>query len=254
MKRLSLVATVAALAAAVPGHALAATFKGVVVGRTGGAIAVATAKGTVHTLKGHARIGAVVRVSGARVRVVGRAHRAHVHGVVVRRVGRTTFVAAGRSLLAIHGRRALAAAAAPTPTTGDVVNATVRIDDDELENEEMEEVGRQNAVTVVASIVAVGNGTITVSVNGQMLTINLPAGLALPASVVGQNVTLTVRLAGAQPVVQDDDDDDDDNAGPGNADDDNAGPGNVDDDDQGENEDDDDNSGPGGGGHGGHDG
>lgn len=246
MKRLSLVATIAALAAAVPGHALAATFKGVVVGRTGGAIAVATAKGTVHTLRGHARIGAVVRVSGARVRVVGRAHRAHIHGVVVRRVGRTTFVAAGRSLLAIHGRRALAAAAAPTPTIGDVVNATVRIDDDELENEEMEEVGRQNAVTVVAPVVAVGNGTVTVSVNGQMLTIRLPDGLTLPAGVVGQSVTITVRL---------DDDDDDDNAGPGNRDDDNAGPGNVDDDDQGENEDDDDdNSGPGGGGHGGHDG
>lgn len=249
MKRLSLVATLAALAAAVPAHAFGATFRGVVVGRTGGTMAVASASGAVHTLKGHARIGTVVRVSGTAVRAVGRAHRATIQGVVVRRVGRTTFVAAGRSLLAVHARRSLAGLSGRGPRVGSVVLATVDIAGSRLVNERMEERGRRDAVAVVAMVTAVGNGTVTVSVNGQTLTIPLPAGLTLPATVVGQSVTITIRLAGDAVG-----EDDDDNAGPGNADDDdNAGPGNADDDDD-QGDDDDDNSGHDGGhgGHGGH--
>src|SRR5919198_3211334 len=150
MRRLSLLAVVFALAAALPAHALAATFKGVVVGRTGGTIAVATAKGTVHTIRAHARVGAVVRVVGTRVRVIGRAHRAHVHGVIVRRAGRTTFVAAGRSLLAVQGRRALAAVSGAGLSMGTVVNATVGINGNSLANEGMEAAGHQATVTVLA--------------------------------------------------------------------------------------------------------
>src|SRR4051812_19944695 len=151
-------------------------------------MAVATAKGTVHTFKGHARIGTVVRVSGTAVRVVGRARHARIRGVVVRRVGRTTFVAAGRSLLAVQARRALAGLSSRGPRAGSVVLATVGIAGNRLVDERMEERGRRNAVAVVAMVTAVGNGTITVSVNGQTLTIPLPAGLTLPASVVGQAV------------------------------------------------------------------
>jgi hypothetical protein len=244
MKRLSLLAVVLALAAALPAHALAATFKGVVVGRTGGTIAVATAKGTVHTIRAHARIGAVVRVTGARIRVVGRAHRAHVHGVVVRRVGRTTFLAAGRSLLAVRGGRALAAMSGSGPATGVIVNATVGISGNLLTNEGMAAAGKQATVTVLAPVTAVAPGSITVTVNGQPLTIALPAGITLPASLVGQSVTLTLSLVGAEPnAVRAEEDDDDDNAGPDNDDD---------NDDQGENEDEDDDHG--GHGHGGDDG
>ena len=60
---------------------------------------------TVHT-RAHVRLGARVRVNGTRVRVFGLSHRARIHGIVVRRVGGTTFLAAGRSLLASAGPRA----------------------------------------------------------------------------------------------------------------------------------------------------
>ena len=242
MKRLSLLAVAFGLVAALPAHALAATFKGVVVGRSGTTIAVAGAKGAVHTIRGHARIGAVVRVTGAKVRVVGRAHRAHVHAVVVRRLGRTTFVAAGRSLLAIHGRRALAALSGRGLSTGSVVNATVGIAGGSLTNQGMQVAGRQVSVTIQAPVTAVAPGSITVTVNGQPLTIALPEGLTLPASLVGQSVTLTLNLAGAEPAAvraeDDEDDDDEDEAGNGN---------NHDDDDQGEDDDDDDDGNGGGG-------
>jgi hypothetical protein len=58
---------------------------------------------------------------------------------------------------------------------------------------------------------------VTLSVNGQSLTVDLPAGLTLPSSVVGQTVSLNVAL--------DDKDDqgDDDHSGHGGGGDDGGG-------------------------------
>ena len=68
-----------------------------------------------------------------------------------------------------------------------------------------------------ATIAAVGVGTVTLNVQGQTLTVNLPAGLTLPASLVGQTVTITLSLN------QDDNDsqgdDNDDHGGGGGGDD-----------------------------------
>jgi len=47
---------------------------------------------------------------------------------------------------------------------------------------------------VQATISAVGVGTVTLNVQGQTLTVNLPAGLTLPASLVGQTVTISLSL------------------------------------------------------------
>jgi hypothetical protein len=96
MKKLLLAAVVAA-AAAFPTTALAGTFTGVVVGKGGGTLAVAAKSGLVRTLHSRAnlRLGARVRVNSTSVRSFGVASRARVRGVVVRRVGRTTFLAAG---------------------------------------------------------------------------------------------------------------------------------------------------------------
>ena len=58
-----------------------------------------------------------------------------------------------------------------------------------------------------ATIKAVGAGTVTLDVQGQSLTVPLPAGLTLPASLVGQTVTINLSLA------NDDDQGDDDQGG-----------------------------------------
>jgi hypothetical protein len=187
MKKLLLVAVVAA-AAAFPTAALGGTLTGVVVGKGGGTLAVAAKTGLVRTVPSRAnlRLGARVRVNGTSVRSFGVASRARVRGVVLQRVGRTTFLAAGRSLLAMR--------AATAPAAGAIVNANVSIAGGALTQQSLQVVGHDDRVTVQAPVTAVGPGTITVTVNGQPLTLRLPAGIQLPASLVGQMVTLTVKV------------------------------------------------------------
>lgn len=187
MKKLALAAVVVA-AAVFPTTALAGTFTGVVVGKGGGTLAIAAKSGLVRTVpsRAHLRLGARVHVNGTAVRSFGVASRARVHAVVIRRSGRTTFLAAGRSLLAMR--------AATAPPIGAVVDANVAIGGGSLTQQSVRIVGHDDRVTVQATVAGVGPGTITVSINGQSLTLRLPAGIQLPASLVGQSVTLTVKV------------------------------------------------------------
>src|SRR5262249_49640113 len=209
VKKLFLAVAVAA-AAAFPTGAYAGTFTGVVVGNSGGNLAVASKSGAVRTVhtRAHLRLGARVQVNGTAVRAFGVAHRARVHGVVVGRSHGVTFVAAGRSLLAVRahsGRRLASATAGPAP--GAVVNSTVAIGNGQLTQQSMQVVGSAGSVTIQAPVTAVGAGTITVTINGQSLTIPLPAGIQLPASLVGQSVTLNVTLSVSGATANADDDD-----------------------------------------------
>ena len=213
MKKVTLVTAVVA-AFAFPAGALAGTFTGVVVGKSGGHVAVASKSGVVHTVSTSARVrlGARVRVNGVAIRVLGVAHRARIHAVVVKRAGGTTLVAAGRSLLAIRssGRR-LSSLAGSAPSTGAVVNSTVDIANGQLTQQSMQVVGQSGGVSVQAQVTAVGAGTITVLVNGKPFTIALPAGIQLPASLVGQFVTLNLNLAQLEPTATPGDDNENDN-------------------------------------------
>ena len=222
MRKLVLVAAVAA-ATTFPTTAPAAqTFSGVVVGTSPGALAVAASSGavtTVHT-RARARIGARVRVSGSAVRVIGRAHRVRIHAVVVRRAGSTTFLAGGRSLLAVHTGRSLSSVVDHNqPGTGAVVNTTATITSaGQLNAGPTQVVGQLSSIQIQAVITAVAPGYITLSVNGQPLTIALPAGIQLPATLVGQSVTLKLNLAGAQPTAEEEDQADNDDQGDDNDD------------------------------------
>jgi hypothetical protein len=168
------------------GSAHAAGMRGVVVAKQHGTLLVAGPTGIVHAVSGKAAVGA--RVVGARV--VGRASRARIHGVVVKRVGATAFLSSNRHLLAVHS-------ADPTPAApGSVVDTTVTVQPNgELEDENENEVGEiAGTLQISATITAVGAGTVTLSVNGRTVTLDLPNGLTLPASVVGQTVTFSVDL------------------------------------------------------------
>jgi hypothetical protein len=238
MSRIVLAVVVAAAAAAaLPTAAWAGSFQGVVVSHQGTALAVAQPSGHVTTVRSasHARVGARVSMSGTKLSVIGRASRAHVHGVLVRRVGNTAFLAAGRTVLALHGTRGLAGVVHTRPGPGAVVDATVTIGQSgTLTTQTATTGGQVGSVQVQAVVSAVGPGTVTLTVNGQQLTLPLPAGLALPATMVGQSVTLTLDLGSGTPSAtpQGDDDENDDND---------------------DNEDGGDHSGSGSGGSGGHD-
>jgi hypothetical protein len=195
MKRLTLIVAVAAVVGAWPATSSAARSSGVVVAKQRGALLVASPAGVVSTASGSASIGARVAVSGGHASVIGRARTAHIRGIVVRRVGTTTFLSSNRHLVAMHTSADTTPAPATT-TPGAVVSSQVTIANGRLEDNDDEVVGQVNAndLQVQAVVSAVGPGTVTLTVGTQTLTVPLPAGLTLPASIVGQTVTLSVSL------------------------------------------------------------
>lgn len=202
----ALAATVAALWPAA--GSAATTFRGVVVAKQRGTLLVASPAGLVRAIGGRASLGSRVVFTAHGAAVVGHASRAVIHGIVVRRIGTTLILSSNRHLIAVrHTRTTAAVAATPTaPIPGSVVSTTVGIANDELNEEAEEEIGEVNAgsIQVQAVVSAVGVGTVTLDVQGQMLVVPLPAGLTFPASIVGQTVTISLSFAPAGHDVGDD--------------------------------------------------
>jgi hypothetical protein len=201
LKGFLLLAAMAALTAALwPAAGSAATFKGIVVAKQRGTLLVASPAGLVRAATGNAAVGSRVVLTGGHATVVGRATKARIRGIVVRHVGTTLFISSNRHLLALHTARVLADTTPTTPTApGTIVSAQVGISNGELDDEGETELGQVsgNTLAVQATIAAVAPGSVTLNVQGQTLTVPLPAGLTLPASLVGQTVTVNLSLTGA---------------------------------------------------------
>jgi hypothetical protein len=218
MTRCLLAASALALVLAMPAGAARAggSTSGVVVGVQHGLLLVASPAGLVQTVSGRASIGTRVLVSGSRLmRTLGRTRHALIEGVVVRRSGRMMFLSAAHHLLVIHtsARRPASLADAP-PAPGSVVQTTVAIDDQgELDDQGDHQLGQSGQIQVQAVVNAVGTGTVTLTVNGQLLTIPLPAGLTLPASLIGTQVTLNISFANGQAQASGDEQGDDNDQG-----------------------------------------
>jgi hypothetical protein len=209
MKRVLLAVGALLVVAVVAGSAVAArsagSVRGVVVGHQRGEALVASSQGLVSVVKGRARVGERVLVRGGRlVGVTARASRALIHGVVVRRSARLTFLYASGHLLVVHARRTVASAAGSGAAPGTVVQQTVSFDQGNLDDQGEDDLGQTGQTQIQAQISAVGPGSITVTVNGQPLVIPLPAGLTLPSSLVGTTVTLNISFAGGQATAEDD--------------------------------------------------
>jgi len=209
-KIIPLLGLVAAGAAFWPAAGNAAGLRGVVVARQHGVLLVASPAGIVRASAGSAAVGSRVVTTGGRVTVVGRVHSARVRGIVVRRTGGMLFVSSNHHLLAIAARRTVAAVGPTTP--GTMISAQVGITNTGLVEEDEDDLGQAAAgtITVQATVAAVGTGTVTLNVQGQMLVVQLPGGLTLPASLVGQTVSVNLELA-----QNNDDQGDDDGGGSG---------------------------------------
>jgi hypothetical protein len=202
----TLLALAGAVAAFWPAAGSASGFTGVVVAKQPGSLLVVSPGGALRAVHARAPLGA--RLIGTTV--VGRATHVRIHGIVVRRIGTTLILSSNRHLIAIPnrvGRRLADTAPAPT-APGAVVNADVAIANGKLEEEDEDEVGTVNAstLTIQATVKAVAAGSVTLDVQGQSVTVPLPAGLTLPASLVGQTVTLNIALDDEQGDEQGDDD------------------------------------------------
>ena len=188
----------------------------------------------IRAVSGSAALGSRIVLSGGHAVVVGRAHTARIRGIVVRRVGTIVFLSSNRHLVAVHlGARRLAsvtdtttpAPAIPTttPQPGQVVSSQVTIQNGELDEDSTQNLGSSGAssLQVQATISGVGVGTVTLTVGTQTLTVPLPGGLTLPASMIGQTVTLSVSLGGQDGQNgddQNDENDDNDDSGGGSDD------------------------------------
>ena len=212
---ISILALAAATAAFWPAAGGASTFKGIVVARQHGALLVASPAGALRLVHARAAVGARIALTGHGAVVVGRATHATIRGIVVRRLGTTLILSSNRHLIAIPNRvgRRVADNAPPATTTtapapGAVVSTDVSIANGQLEEDDEDEVGQvvSGSISVLATIKAVAAGSVTLDIQGQSLTVPLPGGLTLPASVVGQTVTINLSLA-------DDDQGDDDGGG-----------------------------------------
>lgn len=216
MKKLILTLA-AASAFLVPATAGAATFGGVVVARQPArhAVVVSTAGvvRTVHTHRLGLRVGTRVAVkarlladgtfSARSVVTHGRAKTARIHGVVARQLTTGYLVAAGHSMLAVRTRK-LADANAPAagPVTGAIVDVTVDTDDNELDEQDVDELGLAQRVELEGTIAGITPATATVpgelvlTVGKSTINVVLPAGTTLPATLaVGDRVEVHATLA-----------------------------------------------------------
>src|SRR5262249_41794150 len=131
MKKLGVVLVALALGGSAAAAPSPTSIRGIVVGAQKGTLLVASSSGAVPPIRGHAHIGARVSLAGGKLTVVGRAHRALVKGVVVRRHGNLTFLSASQHVLILHRAavRTFSSARDNQPAPGSVVQATVSIDD-----------------------------------------------------------------------------------------------------------------------------
>lgn len=221
MKRLLVPIALVAAAVIQPMAANAATGStGVVVARSGHLIAIASPSGTVQTVRSQsrARVGARVRVTGSAVRVLGRARSAHIRGVVVRRSSGRLVVAAGNSLITMRlgSRRfsSLSDNGTSTPPVGTTVDTTTSVSSGQLDLTSLQTGGTVGSIQIQATVQAVAPGVIVLTINGQPMAFGLPAGITLPASLVGQTITLSLNLTSVNPVAtprghEDEDDNED---------------------------------------------
>jgi hypothetical protein len=198
-------------AVAVPAQAKAGGFAGTVIAKQPerGTLLLATRAGrgiTVHastrvhlgdrlSLQGLRLHDGTIRVT--RLTVLSHTRRATVRGVVVRQLARSTVVATGRTVITILHRAARSTASMSDHRlhTGTVAEFRVRIDDDELFEENAVVVGQAGDVQLEGSVVSVS--PLVVSVEGLPITITVPAGTTLPAGLAaGQRIEVTVHAAG----------------------------------------------------------
>jgi hypothetical protein len=222
----STLALTAAIAAFWPAAAGASRVTGIVVARQHGTLLVVSPAGALRAVHARASIGSQLVFAGSSATVVGRASRAMIRGIVVRRVGTTLILSSNHHLIAIPNRvgRRLSSASTTPSAPGAVVTTDVSLANGRLEEDDETEVGQvaSNTIAVQATIKGVGAGIVTLDVQGQSISVSLPGGLTLPASLVGQTVTINLSLAN-------DDQGDDDGGGDHHGGGDNSGPGGGDD-------------------------
>jgi hypothetical protein len=213
MRRTLLSVCAVGLLLAVPATASAGSWRGVVVGKDArrGTVVTASANGTVRTVRAPAkaralRLGQRVAVratkiadgtfAAAKIRVVGRTHRAHIRATVVRpqtRAGRTV-VSAGSSVLALRAKaRRGVASSGDGLAPGDRIDAVLDVDDD-LEIDDLDEIGHSDLLELNGVLLGSDTTTLHIGVGAGMIDVTVPPGFLLPPLDQNAQVELLVSV------------------------------------------------------------
>jgi hypothetical protein len=220
----------------------AAGFKGIVVAKQKqrGTFLIARAHGAGLTIRGGlARVKVGERVGGQglrlrdgtirmrRLHVLGHVRTATLRGTVLRSLARGTLLASGRSVVLIHrrGRQLASVSDHGGMHSGDVAKFQVGFED----NGDLDQVGpaTEEGQTGTAEIEGeiVSLSPFVVSMDGLPITITVPDGVSLPASLaVGDDIELTVQVGAVNTftlvsIDENENDQGDDNGGSGGGDD-----------------------------------
>lgn len=207
MRLRMLVVPAVLLAVALPAQARAGSFSGTVVAKQTqrGTLLLAGAHGVGLTVRGglaRAAVGERVRLLAtrlhdgtvrlSRLQVLGRVRTASLRGTVLRKLAHGTVLASGRSVVTIHaddhdGLR-----------PGAVGEFRIRFDDDDdlIETAPPRQVSATGTARIEGTIVTVS--PFVVALDGLPLTITVPSGTTLPATLAaGQRIELAVRIGAA---------------------------------------------------------
>jgi hypothetical protein len=197
LSRILVAVVVGALVApALAGAAQTPSLRGTVVQRDAkaGVVVIATKTGKLQRIKVAApnklAMGTVLKVTGTKVTVVGKAHRAKLRGVVVRRHAHAFALAGNGSVLAVTS---------PTPPApGQQVTATVQVTPTALDDDNGDDqvAGQVANAEVRGTVVSQDANTLLLAVTGfpDGLSIAL-AGQVIPTLVPGTPVEARVTLA-----------------------------------------------------------
>lgn len=216
MRRALLIALVASVAIGLPGGASAAGWRGVVVAKdtSRGSVVTASRGGVIRTVRvagrlSGLRIGQRVLVRALsladgtfraeRLRVVGRAAQARIRATVVRHQAGLdrTIVSAGGSVFALRSAsfRRLSHAGDDELDPGDRIVVHVRLEDGELEADDVDEVGHAGLLELEGIFLETAGSTLKVAVlHRGLVLVTVPGGFALPALAAGDQIELLASV------------------------------------------------------------
>ncbi len=190
----------------------AKAFRGTVVKKGAGSVVVATKSGTLKTVKTsrHLRLGTQLRVDGKSVKVVGRATRARISGVVRGNTSSRVVLSGNRTTVSVKPRRHHGA--------GDELSMTVK-----FKNGVVIETASHHDASIhdaeIKGIATVDAAGVHLTVDGQVVDITIPAGADTAAIMAFNGMFVEVEFDVVEGVKvlskikAEDDDDADEDAG-----------------------------------------
>src|SRR4051812_15314809 len=130
-------------------------------------------------------------LAASAIRVVGRAHKVHFRGLLLKRSGARLVLSAGGAVIAMKrgAARTTSSAKDDTPPVGTMVDVTATVNnDDELDEENLNPVDAAHPGGAIEGTLTIGTGKVTVVSEHLALVLNVPTGFDMSKFANGDEV------------------------------------------------------------------